>query len=89
MDEDDDKLEKEKNEAATTTPIQFNLPTLTLDPPTQDKSNYRAKYDPALDSSLVKKSAGPLCVSFCSTMRLSLSIAHAVKNSPSYRLTTI
>ncbi|KNZ47308.1 histone-lysine N-methyltransferase SETD1 [Puccinia sorghi] len=52
MDEDDDKLEKEKNEAATTTPIQFNLPTLTLDPPTQDKSNYRAKYDPALDSSL-------------------------------------
>ncbi|WAQ89298.1 hypothetical protein PtA15_10A722 [Puccinia triticina] len=39
---------------------QFDLPPLTLDPPSQDKSNYRCKYDPALDSSLVKKSAGPL-----------------------------
>ncbi|KAI7945246.1 hypothetical protein MJO28_010941 [Puccinia striiformis f. sp. tritici] len=38
----------------------FRLPTVLLDPPSQDKSNYRSKYDPALDSSLVKKSAGPL-----------------------------
>ncbi|POW11040.1 hypothetical protein PSHT_08613 [Puccinia striiformis] len=40
----------------------FRLPTVLLDPPSQDKSNYRSKYDPALDSSLVKKSAGPLCL---------------------------
>ncbi|MBW0465393.1 hypothetical protein O181_005108 [Austropuccinia psidii MF-1] len=34
--------------------------TITLDPPTQDKMNYYCKYDPALDTSVVKKSAGPL-----------------------------
>ncbi|KAA1120618.1 hypothetical protein PGTUg99_011356 [Puccinia graminis f. sp. tritici] len=60
MEDEEKKKKKSKDE-------DHSLPTLTLDPPTQEKSNYRCKYDPALDTSLVKKSAGPLWVSFHST----------------------
>jgi hypothetical protein len=63
MEEEDESLAKKKKEHSQLS-FSFSLPTLTLDPPTQDKSNYRSKYDPALDTSLVKKSAGPLWVPF-------------------------
>ncbi|PLW05464.1 hypothetical protein PCANC_28563 [Puccinia coronata f. sp. avenae] len=59
MEEEDESLAEKKKEHSQLS-FSFSLPTLTLDPPTQDKSNYRSKYDPALDTSLVKKSAGPL-----------------------------
>ncbi|KAG0144974.1 hypothetical protein CROQUDRAFT_593852 [Cronartium quercuum f. sp. fusiforme G11] len=36
------------------------LPPVVLDPLLKEKMNYRCTYDPALDSSVVKKSAGPL-----------------------------
>ncbi|KAA1118224.1 histone methyltransferase set1, variant 4 [Puccinia graminis f. sp. tritici] len=59
--EDEEKKRKKKDEEQKDEEQKtLSLPTLTLDPPTQDKSNYRCKYDPALDTSLVKKSAGPL-----------------------------
>ncbi|CAH7686793.1 expressed protein [Phakopsora pachyrhizi] len=40
------------------------LPSVTLDPLPHEKSNYKCRYDPALDTSVVKKSAGPLYTHF-------------------------